>query len=65
MSFIMFHVVLYVVLCGPLSEVSNPKELVKEALQLINHTLFFLRTATAAKARNRRHQLVNIRANIK
>ena len=62
MSFILFHVVLYIVLCGPLSEVSNPKELVKEALQLIDYTLLLLHTATAAKAGNRRHQLVNIGA---
>ena len=41
---------------------ANPKELVKEALQLIDHALLLLRTATAAKARNRRHQLINVSA---
>ncbi len=40
-----------------------PKNLSKEALQLVNYALLLLRTATAAKARNRRHQLVNIRTN--
>ena len=41
---------------------ANPKELIKEALQLINHTLFFLRPATAAETGNRRHQLINVSA---
>jgi len=40
----------------------NSKEFIKECLQLINDTLFFCRTVSAAKARYRRHQFINIRS---